>query len=70
MTINNVKLAVFADKSVGKKTLEFLLNKYCDDVACIVVTDKNSEVMETLKDIQFILRQFITHNDAFKIKYL
>jgi len=51
--MENFGIAIFADKQVGKKTIEFLLGNYPAHIKYLVIVDEHSEIPTLLLDAGF-----------------
>ncbi len=51
--MENFSIAVFADKKVGKKTVEYLLENYFSYIKYLVLIDKDSEIFSLALDAGF-----------------
>lgn len=64
--MNKIKLIIFADKHVGKETIRFLLTNYPDHVSCIIVTDKESEILSFIINETNFNKNYVLFNTDLK----
>lgn len=60
------KIAVFAHKNIGKKTLEFLLDNYKDDIKAVVLVNESSEIYTHVITHHQNFNQPVLFNDDLK----
>ena len=59
-----MNIVLFADNYVGLKCIEFVIKTYINDIAYIVITDKNSLVYEYLDLIKFDQNKILIYSDS------
>lgn len=63
------KIAVFADKDVGKKTVEFILENYPSHLLYLVLVDEFSIIHETVKRYNFSVEKLYYSRDVYSTSF-